>query len=598
MHMFKEYHSHIILIILINILLFPSIICKLRSMKEISDNGDFFVVLDSGLYIYNFENSKRKVITTFNQSIFNKRDEYNRIVISKNENKISNETKIAALINQHLFIYTYGNSNTNLEYLLIKNFAGNLYTTFPFEIEIDGYNLNIYFSVFQSPFGMGCGELYIKEFIFQNYTSIQINEPKEISSELINAVNPVCQIDKKDSLIKCVCECKSCYLQFLILKKLEDNFEKLFDKRIFNYDLSEDLIPTYLYSNRISNITWSISTKTVNTTLVCSVERDYVYCFYNNNTDKIHFRELSLNSNMRQCLELNTYFFEENNQFVIKCKKSNNSHYLYILDGYNFNFIQEINITNDNYNENFTLIYNHRTNNYDIINDYSLEEISEEYKSTVEVTVINTNIVSENSYIQTKGISNKEIDTYLDNTFNLFCQNIEEITKNKIENELIIPCADYMIKFTTTYFQKKYYYNNTSIINLGKCEEELKNYYNISNTSILYILMIDFNLKGINYPIIEYEVFYSNENDTMEKLNLSICENIKIELFIPVNITEDIDIHNPNSSYYNDICTKATSESGTDIIIEDRRNEFIDKNMSLCEENCTFTEYDYNNKKS
>ena len=336
MYMFKDYLSHIILIILINILLFPSIICKLRSMKEISDNGDFFVVLDSGLYIYNFENSKRKVITTFNQSIFNKRDEYNRIVISKNENKISNETKIAALINQHLlisnetkiaalinqhlFIYTYGNSNTNLEYLLIKNFAGNLYTTFPFEIEIDGYNLNIYFSVFQSPFGMGCGELYIKEFIFQNYTSIQINEPKEISSELINAVNPVCQIDKKDSLIKCVCECKSCYLQFLILKKLEDNFEKLFDKRIFNYDLSEDLIPTYLYSNRISNITWSISTKTVNTTLVCSVERDYVYCFYNNNTDKIHFRELSLNSNMRQCLELNTYFFEENNQFVIKCQ--------------------------------------------------------------------------------------------------------------------------------------------------------------------------------------------------------------------------------------------------------------------------------------
>ena len=60
MHMFKEYHSHIILIILINIFLIPPIICKLRSMKEISDNGDFFVVLDSGLYIYNFENTKKR----------------------------------------------------------------------------------------------------------------------------------------------------------------------------------------------------------------------------------------------------------------------------------------------------------------------------------------------------------------------------------------------------------------------------------------------------------------------------------------------------------------------------------------------------------
>lgn len=197
MYMFKDYLSHIILIIRINFLLFPSIICKLRSMKEISDNGDFFVVLDSRLYIYNFENSKRKVITTFNQSIFNIRDEYNRIVISKNENKISNETKIAALINQHLFIYTYGNSNTNLEYLLIKNLTGSLLKTFPFEIEIKGYNLNIYFSVVSTSYNMGCGNLYIKEFIFQNYTSIQINEPKEISSELIMLLIQFVKLIKK-----------------------------------------------------------------------------------------------------------------------------------------------------------------------------------------------------------------------------------------------------------------------------------------------------------------------------------------------------------------------------------------------------------------
>ena len=606
MYFYKQFHSRVFFLILIEFFLYPSIICLLKSIKKISNNGDYLAVLESGLYIYNFENTKIKTITTFNQSIFNIRDEYNRIVISKNEDIFSNETKIATLINQHLYIYTYGNSNANLEYLLIKSFTGNLIRIFPFEIQIEGYNLSIYFSDFNPPFGVSCGELYIKILFYQNYSSIQNDQPKKISSELINAINPICQIDKKDSLIKCVCECQSCHLKFLILKKIGDNFEKLFDKRIYNYDLNEDTIPYYLYSNRISNITWSISTKAINTTFICDIERNSVYCFYNNNTDRIHFREISLIYNMRQCLEINTYFFEENNKFVLKCKKSNNSYCLYIFDGYDFNLVQNINLTTDDYIGKSYLIYNHRTNNYDIINDYILEKIFEEEQSTFETTEIFTDKITENTFKPTKEISNHEIiikstelysNNYSEIPFNYFCQNIEEITQNKFESELVIPCDYYKIKFTSTYYQKKYYYNYTSIIDLGKCEEELKNYYNISNTSNLYILMVDFNLKGINHPIIEYEVFYPKENDTMEKLNLSICKNIKIELFIPVNITDDIDKHNPNSSYYNNICTKATSKSGTDIIIEDRRNEYVNNNLSLCEENCTFIEYN-NNKKA
>ena len=147
MSMLKKCHSRILFFILINTFLYPSIVSLLRSMKEISDNGDYFVVLDSGLYIYNFENSKRKTIATLNSSIFKTKDEDNRIVISKNEDSFSNETKIATLINQHLYIYTYGNSITNLEYLLIKNFTRSLYKTFPFEIQINDYNLNIFFSL-------------------------------------------------------------------------------------------------------------------------------------------------------------------------------------------------------------------------------------------------------------------------------------------------------------------------------------------------------------------------------------------------------------------------------------------------------------------
>ena len=75
-------------------------------------------------------------------------------------------------------------------------------------------------------------------------------------------------------------------------------------------------------------------------------------------------------------------------------------------------------------------------------------------------------------------------------------------------------------------------------------------------------------------------------NNNLTKLDLSICKDTKIEISIAVKINDKIDKYNLSSNYYNDICSKTTSESGTDISLKDRRNEFVDNNMSLCEENC------------
>ena len=47
-----------------------------------------------------------------------------------------------------------------------------------------------------------------------------------------------------------------------------------------------------------------------------------------------------------------------------------------------------------------------------------------------------------------------------------------------------------------------------------------------------------------------------------------------------------------------DECSPYTTENGTDITISDRQNEFFNKNLFLCENNCTFKEYDILNKKS
>ena len=55
--------------------------------------------------------------------------------------------------------------------------------------------------------------------------------------------------------------------------------------------------------------------------------------------------------------------------------------------------------------------------------------------------------------------------------------------------------------------------------------------------------------------------------------------------------------YNPKSEFYNDICSTYTTDYKTDITLNDRQNEFINKNMTLCENDCYYSSYDYTLKK-
>ena len=135
-------------------------------------------------------------------------------------------------------------------------------------------------------------------------------------------------------------------------------------------------------------------------------------------------------------------------------------------------------------------------------------------------------------------------------------------------------------------------------IDLGKCENILKNEYNISINEPLYILQIISEVEGMKIPKIDYDIYYPFNNDNnLTKLDLNLCKGTKIEISLPVKINDNIDKYNPKSGYYNDICYKTTSESGTDISLKDRRNEFVENNMTLCEENCDLIDYNNANEK-
>ena len=99
-------------------------------------------------------------------------------------------------------------------------------------------------------------------------------------------------------------------------------------------------------------------------------------------------------------------------------------------------------------------------------------------------------------------------------------------------------------------------------------------------------------------PKIEYDVYSKLSGNNLVKLNLSICKDIKIYLSIPISITEYIDELNSSSGYYNDICYIATSESGSDIILKDRKVEFVEKNKTVCQDHCDFSNYNYSSKKA
>ena len=155
------------------------------------------------------------------------------------------------------------------------------------------------------------------------------------------------------------------------------------------------------------------------------------------------------------------------------------------------------------------------------------------------------------------------------------------------------------ISFSTTEKQKSNINKNITALDFTECENVLRTVYNISDDKKLYMRKIDIEQDKMKIPKILYDVYSKLNSTNLIKLNLSFCHNKKIDLFVPVIISNDenIDEFNTSSGYYNDICYKVKSEYNTDILRKDRQKEYIKYNKTLCQENCEFIEYDYNIKK-
>ena len=148
-------------------------------------------------------------------------------------------------------------------------------------------------------------------------------------------------------------------------------------------------------------------------------------------------------------------------------------------------------------------------------------------------------------------------------------------------------------------------YNNSkrvSRVDLGNCETILKNYYHIGQNDSLIIVTLEKVSNVSSERAMQYEVF---EPYNKTKLNLSICDNTTISIFVPVVLSEELqnlynqakengyDLFDLNGAFYNDMCTPFTTPNGTDILLSDRITYYFHNNETLCQSNCEFSNYNF-----
>ena len=137
--------------------------------------------------------------------------------------------------------------------------------------------------------------------------------------------------------------------------------------------------------------------------------------------------------------------------------------------------------------------------------------------------------------------------------------------------------------------------NDLSIIDLVKCGEILKLKNNINNLNLI-ILKYE-NLTNLtSEKNVQYEI-YNPINK--KKLDLSPCNNISINLYIPININNESQIlyddlnksgynsFDINDPFYHDICTLYKTKDNTDILLSDRRKDYYIKEGAP-QSNCEF----------
>ena len=233
-----------------------------------------------------------------------------------------------------------------------------------------------------------------------------------------------------------------------------------------------------------------------------------------------------------------------------------------------------------------------------------------------------------NNYVNIKQLISTDFGKYLFNTYDIDYNTVENTINNylgtgKIFNlpeSKIIFGNNISISFTTTKLEEQKIVDimkgdetaqtNTSVIDLSKCEALLKKKYGIPDEEDLMII------KGDEWGNLT-DLYFGNKVDYLlfsislgAFLPLSDCEKddssntvVVTNPFNPQDlitsfqskigavVSNGYDVFDAESPFYNDVCSPFTNENGNDVLLEERRSDYFNENLNICENGCTFVSY-------
>ena len=174
-----------------------------------------------------------------------------------------------------------------------------------------------------------------------------------------------------------------------------------------------------------------------------------------------------------------------------------------------------------------------------------------------------------------------------------------ELTSNRLEQEKIVKIMEGNTTAQT----------NTSIIDISSCEAIIKKKYGLSDEEELMIIKGDL-LENLTEMYIgnkvEYQLFSTSmgcffplsdceegESSVVSVTNPFNTQNLisQFQSKIDAVVSNGYDVFDSNSPFYNDICSPFTNENGNDVLLDERRADYFNENINLCERGCTFVSY-------
>ena len=178
----------------------------------------------------------------------------------------------------------------------------------------------------------------------------------------------------------------------------------------------------------------------------------------------------------------------------------------------------------------------------------------------------------------------------------------------KDSNE-IIETNNVIFQISTVEQQKNSDNPNVSSVDLGECEELLKQQGELSDTDKLLIIKTDIKSDDLTSTYVQYEIYNPK---TLEKMSMDICKDVSIGVSVPVNLDQNTksiidslsqsgyNLFDLNDSFYNDICSTYTTENGTDLTLADRKNIIYENTgkIPMCQSGCTLQYFNLTTNKA